>query len=237
MAVRICRRQAAGSTHASCRTRTCKRFSRRWIRTETAGDAASCVCFGRLACLHLLVWRLPTWVLRPARASNYCRCSPNSAIALTQKVCLEADLRELLLPASITHAEFIVGLKRNPHIAEKLGMPAHVRQEDGTRRQYQLSFGTVTSSSWRALCFRVRACTLDTLARTDAPHPTLHAMPSSALRRCLRRPTITFQPSLSFIQSMRVIGRLFRGSCPDQQSGSSRMRRARARGATSDAPI
>ena len=61
-----------------------------------------------------------------------------------EKLCLETDLRELLLPASITHAEFIVGLKRNPHIAEKLGMPAHVRQEDGTRHQYQLSFGTVT---------------------------------------------------------------------------------------------
>lgn len=29
---------------------------------------------------------------------------------------------------SITHAEFILGLKKNPWVAELLGMPAHIRQ-------------------------------------------------------------------------------------------------------------
>ena len=34
---------------------------------------------------------------------------------------------------SITHAEFITGLKKHSWVAEKLGMPSNVRQEDGTR--------------------------------------------------------------------------------------------------------
>ena len=29
---------------------------------------------------------------------------------------------------SITHAEFILGLQKNPWVAELLGMPAHIRQ-------------------------------------------------------------------------------------------------------------
>jgi Ca2+-binding EF-hand superfamily protein len=44
---------------------------------------------------------------------------------------------------SITHAELIKGLKENPWIADKFGMPAHIRQEDGTRNQYQLFLGTI----------------------------------------------------------------------------------------------
>ena len=54
---------------------------------------------------------------------------------------------------SITHAEFIVGLKKNPWVAEKLGMPSHVRQEDGSRESYQLSFGKIDKDSSKSIEF------------------------------------------------------------------------------------
>ena len=43
---------------------------------------------------------------------------------------------------SITHAELIKGLQENPWIADKFGMRARIQQEDSTRDQYQLLFGT-----------------------------------------------------------------------------------------------
>jgi hypothetical protein len=54
----------------------------------------------------------------------------------------------------ITHAEFIIGLKRHAWIAEKLGMPAHVRQEDGSRETYQLSFGMIDNDNSKTIEFK-----------------------------------------------------------------------------------
>ena len=47
------------------------------------------------------------------------------------------DVLDVNKDGSITHAELIRGLKGNEWVAEKLGMPAHIRQEDGTRENYQ----------------------------------------------------------------------------------------------------
>jgi len=55
---------------------------------------------------------------------------------------------------SITHVEFIIGLKKHPWVAEKLGMPANVRQEDGTRESYQLSFGKIDNDNSKSIEFR-----------------------------------------------------------------------------------
>jgi len=53
----------------------------------------------------------------------------------------------------ISHAEFITGLKRNPSIAERLGLPAHIQQEDGTRDTYQLFFGKIDLDDSKSLEF------------------------------------------------------------------------------------
>jgi len=55
---------------------------------------------------------------------------------------------------SITHAEFIIGMKKNPWVAEKLGMPTNVRQEDGTRETYQLSFGKIDNDNSKSIEFK-----------------------------------------------------------------------------------
>jgi hypothetical protein len=43
----------------------------------------------------------------------------------------------------VSHPEFIKGLKGNPSIADKLGMPTEIRAENGTRKNYQLHFGQI----------------------------------------------------------------------------------------------
>jgi hypothetical protein len=53
----------------------------------------------------------------------------------------------------ITHAEFITGMKKNPWVATKLGMPTNVRQEDGTRESYQLSFGKIDNDNSKSIQF------------------------------------------------------------------------------------
>jgi hypothetical protein len=53
----------------------------------------------------------------------------------------------------ITHAEFITGLKRHPWIAEKLGIPANIHQEDGTRDTYQLFFGKLDTNDSKSIEF------------------------------------------------------------------------------------
>ena len=54
---------------------------------------------------------------------------------------------------TISHAEFIVGLKANADIAEVMGMPREVRQEDGTREKYQLTFGKMDFDSSKNIDF------------------------------------------------------------------------------------
>jgi len=54
---------------------------------------------------------------------------------------------------SISQAEFIRGLKQHPWAASKLGMPSHIRQEDGTRTSYQLAFGTMDSDESKTIRF------------------------------------------------------------------------------------
>ena len=54
---------------------------------------------------------------------------------------------------NITHAEFIMGMKKNPWVATKLGMPTNVRQEDGTRESYQLSFGKIDNDNSKSIQF------------------------------------------------------------------------------------
>ena len=91
---------------------------------------------------------------------------------------------------SITHAEFIVGLKKNAWVAEKLGMPSHVRQEDGTRESYQLSFGICVACVRPCPClvvmwvhrFRIAAHThvlIPTQARSTMTTPSRSSSRSS----------------------------------------------------------
>ncbi len=51
----------------------------------------------------------------------------------------------------ISHIEFIRGLKQNPWIADKLDMPDHIQQEDGTRDRYQLSFGEIDADDSKTI--------------------------------------------------------------------------------------
>ena len=53
----------------------------------------------------------------------------------------------------LSHAEFIRGLKANPMVAKRLGMPTDIRAEDGTRDNYQLAFGKIDNDG-----SKVEAC-------------------------------------------------------------------------------
>ena len=53
----------------------------------------------------------------------------------------------------ISHVEFIKGLKQAPWIAEKLGMPARIQPEDGTRHKYQLIFGEIDADDSKNIDF------------------------------------------------------------------------------------
>jgi len=55
---------------------------------------------------------------------------------------------------SISHAEFITGLKKNAWVADKLGMPSHIRQEDGSRESYQLCFGKIDNDNSKSIEFK-----------------------------------------------------------------------------------
>jgi len=51
----------------------------------------------------------------------------------------------------ISHAELIKGLKSNPMVASKLGMPSNIRAEDGTRESYQLAFGKIDNDGSKSI--------------------------------------------------------------------------------------
>lgn len=54
---------------------------------------------------------------------------------------------------SITHTECIIGLKKYGWIADKLGMPSNIRQEDGSRESYQVIFGRIDHDSSKTIEF------------------------------------------------------------------------------------
>ena len=51
----------------------------------------------------------------------------------------------------LSHAEFIRGLKKHPEIANLMGMPASIQQEDGTRDKYQLAFGEMDADGSKSI--------------------------------------------------------------------------------------
>jgi Ca2+-binding EF-hand superfamily protein len=79
------------------------------------------------------------------------------------------DVLDINRDGSITHAEFLRGLKKNDWIAKKLGnivcsfrrffifkfvragLPADVRQEDGSRDSYQLAFGQMDNDDSKTI--------------------------------------------------------------------------------------
>ena len=51
----------------------------------------------------------------------------------------------------LSHAEFIRGLKKHPEIANLMGMPASIQQENGTRDKYQLAFGEMDADGSKTI--------------------------------------------------------------------------------------
>ena len=51
----------------------------------------------------------------------------------------------------IPHAELIRGLRENAQLSSKLGMPSHIRAEDGTRTAYQLAFGMMDTDDSKTI--------------------------------------------------------------------------------------
>jgi len=86
----------------------------------------------------------------------------------------------------ISHIEFIKGLKQNPGIANRLGMPAHIQQEDGTRDRYQLTFGEIDADDSKNIDFeelcRYYGVQRDK-AKTLLPQPSTRAAPAASWAR------------------------------------------------------
>jgi hypothetical protein len=56
---------------------------------------------------------------------------------------------------SITHAEFILGLKKNPWVAELLGMPAHIQRSNALSSTLERTwFSHQGINSWDELATR-----------------------------------------------------------------------------------